>query len=200
VDQTPLRALSERLLASGTAERSIRAGSYAPDFRLPGLDGREVTLRALIERGCAILTFFSGGWCEGCIDELQALEGARASIERRSGSLAAISQQSPADNARMSASLGIGFPILADRGGRVSAQFGVRWRVPERLRALCATHGIDLPSLNGEGSWTFPIPALFVVDRSGLIVYSEVNPGQGRRSTPAEFLPVLDAARDIGAA
>lgn len=55
-------------------------------------------------------------------------------------------------------------------------QFGVRLAIPEVLRGLHKAGGIDLPTLNGDESWTLPIPARFVVDRNGVIVYSEINP------------------------
>lgn len=49
-----------------------------------------------------------------------------------------------------------------------------------------------MPTLNGDESWTLPIPARFVVDRNGVIVYSEINPDQTRHSDPQGILPVLD--------
>lgn len=35
--------------------------------------------------------------------------------------------------------------------------------------------GADLDKLNGEGSYTLPMASLFVIDKQGIIVYSEVN-------------------------
>ncbi len=71
-------------------------------------------------------------------------------------------------------------------------QFGVRWHIPEILQTLHLQSGIDLPSLHGEDSWTLPIPARFVVDQEGVIVYSEVDPDQTHRSDPLDILPLLD--------
>jgi hypothetical protein len=70
----------------------------------------------------------------------------------------------------------------------------VRWRIPELLRDIHRKSGIDLPLL------TLPIPARFILDRAGVIAYSEINPGQSGRSPPRDVLPVLDHLRSLRAA
>ena len=60
--------------------------------------------------------------------------------------------------------------------------------------------GIDLPLLNGDDSWTLPIPARFIIDRAGLIAFSEINPGQSSRSPPRDVLPVLEHLHRLRAA
>jgi peroxiredoxin len=96
--------------------------------------------------------------------------------------------------------LKLGFPILSDRGGRIAELFGVRWRIPEILRESHRKSGIDLLLLNGDKSWTLPIPARFILDKAGLIAYSEINPGQSGSSPPQDVLPVLDHLSRLRAA
>ncbi|MFC5416342.1 peroxiredoxin-like family protein [Dongia soli] len=187
-----LRDAAEYLIASRHAERALTAGSYAPTFCLPNQNGTEVTPESLLRRGPLLLTFYSGTWCQACNLDLQALEKMRPAIEQRGASLLSISQQTVAENLRAHNLTMVGFPILSDRGGRVTSEFGVRWRIPQLLRECHRNNGIDLPSLNGEESWTLPIPARFVIDRAGIIAYSEVNPDPTRRFEPGDILPVLD--------
>jgi peroxiredoxin len=92
--------------------------------------------------------------------------------------------------------LKLDFPILSDRGGWIVQLFGVRWRIPELLRDIHWKSGIDLPLLNGDESWTLPIPARFILDRAGVIA----NSGQSGRSPPRDVLPVLDHLRSLRAA
>jgi peroxiredoxin len=102
-----------------------------------------------------------------------------------------ISQQTVTENAKVYAQLKLGFPILSDRGGRLAQLFGVRWCIPELLCDIHRKSGIDLPLLNGDQSWTLPIPARFILDRAGVIAYSKINPGQSGGSPPRDVLPVL---------
>lgn len=47
---------------TGIAERAVREGQQAPDFRLTGAPGREVGLSEEYSTGPVVLTFFRGRW------------------------------------------------------------------------------------------------------------------------------------------
>jgi peroxiredoxin len=53
----------------------------------------------------------------------------------------------------------------------------------------------DLEVVNGDDSWTLPMPAPFVIGRDGIIHYVEVNPDYTRRPDPSELFPILDGLR-----
>ena len=57
----------------------------------------------------------------------------------------------------------------------------------------------DLPSFNGDPSWTLPMPARYVIGQDGTILYAEVNPDYTRRPEPEDMLPVLDRAALVNA-
>jgi peroxiredoxin len=123
--------------------------------------------------------------------ELQALEASRPEIEALGASVVAISPQRPVNSRKSQRENRLGFPILSDQGNEVAAAFGLRFALPDYLVALYRQLGTDLPTVNGEDSWTLPMPARFVIGRDGVIAYSEVNPDYTRRPEPAELLPVL---------
>jgi peroxiredoxin len=195
VEENRSRALREGvayLIASRQADRALRAGSPAPSFRLADQDGAPVSSEFLLSRGPIVLMFYSGTWSPACNHGLVALDRLRPAIKARGGEVFAISQQTAAENRRARNLAGVEVLILGDFGGEVSLKFGVRWVIPELLQSLYKAGGVDLPALNGEVSWTLPIPARFVVDGNGVIVYSEVNPDQTRPSDIQGILPVVD--------
>ena len=51
---------------------------------------------------------------------------------------------------------------------------------------------VDLSTINGEPSWTLPMPARYVIGQGGVIAYAEVNPDYTRRPEPDELLPSLE--------
>jgi peroxiredoxin len=88
------------------------------------------------------------------------------------------------------------FAILSDARNDVAAGFGLRFKLPDYLIALYRDgFRNDLAVVNGDASWTLPMPARFVIDRSGTIAYAEVNPDYTRRPDPGELLPTLDRIR-----
>jgi peroxiredoxin len=195
-----MRSATEYLIATRQAERALKAGNRAPSFRLRNQCGAEAASETLLRRGPLLLTFYIGLWCPACSRDLQAFESLRPSVEARGASVVSISQQTVAENAKAHAQLKLGFPILSDLGGRIAQLFGVRWCIPELLRNVNRKSGIDLPLLNGDESWTLPIPARFILDRAGVIAYSEINPGRSSRSPARDVLPVLDHLRSLRAA
>jgi peroxiredoxin len=192
-----MRSATEYLIATRQAERALKAGSRAPSFRLRDQRGVEVASETLLRHGPLLLTFYTGVWCPVCNRDLRAFESLRPSVEALRASVVSVSLQMVAENAKAHAQLRLGFPILSDRGGRIAQLFGVRWCIPEVLRDIHKKSGIDLPRLNGDESWTLPVPARFIVDRAGVIAYSEINPGQFGRSPPRNVLPVLAHLHDL---
>ena len=70
----------------------------------------------------------------------------------------------------------------------------MRFRLPDELVTLYKGFGNDLALINGEPSWTLPMPGRFVVASDGAIVYAEVNADYTRRPDPALMLPALRKA------
>lgn len=190
-----LHRATEELIGDGAPERALRAGAIAPEFTLPNTDGNPVSSKSLLGRGPLVVTFYRGVWCPYCNLDLKALESARAEIEMRGANLVAISQQTGPNSRKSQRQNELGFPILADHGGDVGAQFGIRWTLPDYLREIHKALGADLTQFNGEESWTLPMPARYVIGRDGVIAYAEVNADYTRRPEPSDIFPILDRLR-----
>src|SRR5438045_529852 len=75
VVETMHRATAE-LIASGAANKALKAGERAPIFTLNDPDGKPVSSAELLRKGALIVSFYRGVWCPYCNMELQALEAA----------------------------------------------------------------------------------------------------------------------------
>ena len=182
------------LVASGQAGRALKAGHRAPDFTLPGPDGAPVASAALLAQGPLVITFYRGVWCPYCNMELQALQDVLPAIRAAGGSLVAISPENAANSRKSVRQNELSFPILSDKGNEIAAAFGLRFRLPDEIIAIYKGFGNDLAMVNGEDSWTLPMPGRFVIAPGGVIAYAEVNPDYTRRPDPALLLPVVQQA------
>lgn len=185
---------AQALTASGAARRGLRAGVPAPGFSLYDCEGGAVSLSDALSSGPAVVTFHGGLWCPTCIADLQALEAALPEYTYRGTTLLAISPQTPNHNRAVREQAGTSFPLLADPRNRVAASFGVLVKLTPGLIDLYQRSGIDLPTLNGDESWTLPLPARFVIATDRSIRYAEVSADFTRRTDPLELLPVLRGA------
>lgn len=190
--QEALHKAVNELITSGAAQKALKVGDKAPEFTLPDPNGNAVSSAKLLENGSIVLSFYRGTWCPYCNEDLKALEAARVQIEDKGATLVAVSQQTAPNSRKSQRDNHLGFPILGDAGGELTAQFGVRWLIPEYLRPIHKQLGADITVFNGDDSWTLPMPARFVIGQDGLIKYAEVNADYTYRPEPEEVLEVLD--------
>lgn len=192
------RATAE-LTASGQAERALKAGDRAPDFALPDATGTTFASKDLLARGPLVVTFYRGVWCPYCNIDLEAIEAAAPAIRDLGAALVAVSPQTVANSRKIQKDKQLSFPVLSDRGNDVADRFGLRFRLPDDLIKVYEGFGVDLPTINGEPSWTLPMPARYVIDRDGTIAYAEVNPDYTRRPDPEELIPALRSLGKVSA-
>lgn len=87
---------------------------------------------------------------------------------------------------------GIDFDVLLDLGNGVARDYGLAFRLDDELRQLYIEGlKIDLTRFNGDQSWELPIPATFVIDTEGTIVYASAHPDYTKRPEPDEVLAAI---------
>ena len=183
------RALAT-LANSGIAERALGEGDQAPDFELPNAVGVPVRLSSLLEKGPVILSFYRGQWCPFCNLELQALQQAMTDIESAGATLVAVSPNTPDISLSTVEKHSLTFPVLSDLDNAVARQFNLVYELtPENIENYRAK-GRDIPTWNGTDKWELPLPATYVIDRSGVIRYAFVDTNHRVRAEPAEVVAV----------
>ena len=75
----------------------------------------------------------------------------------------------------------------------IALAVGLVFPLPEDLKAVYVSLGIDLPKHTGHAVWELPMPARFEVDRRGIVRSAEVDPDYTVRPEPEATLAVLRA-------
>ena len=183
----------EELRASGALERVLPVGAQAPDFELPDVNKQPVRSRDLLARGRLVIAFYRGRWCPYCVAELEALRDVAPEIAARGAALVAISPQTVQQSSFTAEQHGLRFPVLSDASNRVARQFGVAASLPDSLREHYKRVFVNLQHCNGDASWELPLPATFVLERDGRVLWSWADADFRRRAEPAGILEVLCA-------
>lgn len=184
---------TEDLVNSGIENRALRSGDTIPDFELPDQHGRPRRLSDYLSESRVVLNIYRGGWCPYCNMEMKALHDVLPEIEASGACLIGMAPETP-DRAQTTAeNHQMPIDILSDQGNRVAEQLGLVFELPESLRSIYQKIGIDVPAYNGDDSFRLPLPATYILDQSGVVLFDFVNADYTQRLEPAEIVARLAA-------
>lgn len=183
--------LKQRNLAANI----LPVNAKAPHFELQDHDGKLVSSPDLLAHGRLVLCFIRGRWCPFCVGQMEAMNLIVPQIEHAGATLAAISPQTVKQSFFMHDQHKLRFLLLSDPSNKVARQFGLTYRVPAFQEAVYRRAFVNLPFTNGDDSWELPIPATFIVDRDGTILYASANEDYTERPEPNEMLIALRNSR-----
>ncbi len=186
------RAIAE-LKQQHLAANVLPVGAKIPELQLPDHDGNSVSSSDLLAKGRLVLCFIRGRWCPFCVGQMEAMNLILPEIEQAGAMLAAVSPQTVKQSFFMHDQHKLRFPLLSDSGNQVARQFGLTYRVPEEQQAIYQRAFVNLPFVNGDDGWELPIPATYVIDRDGTVIYASANEDYTERPEPADILKVLMA-------
>lgn len=169
----------------------LLVGAKMPEFQLQDHDSKTVSSSGLLAKGRLVLCFIRGRWCPFCVAQMEAMNLIFPEIERAGAILATISPQTVQQSFFMRDQHKLRFPLLSDAGNQVARQLGLTYRVPDEQRAVYQRAFVNLPFVNGDDSWELPIPATYIVDRDGTVLYASADEDYTERPEPGDILEVL---------
>ena len=96
--------------------------------------------------------------------------------------------------ADMAGKQNLSFPICHDQMCAIAEALGLAFTLPDDLKDVYKNNfKNDLAVKNGDPSWRLPMPARFVVDKSGIIRAADVDPDYTVRPEATQTLAVLKA-------
>jgi peroxiredoxin len=127
------------------------------------------------------------------VAELYALQQVVGTLKELGATIVAITPQLPEASRSLIEKQRISFDLLSDPGNAYAAKLGLRFTLPDDLKAVYLSFGNDLAVRNGEGSWTLPMPGRFVIDRSGVVRAADVDPDYEHRPEPQKTIDDIRA-------
>lgn len=190
-------AISERsveeLFATGIEDRILPVGAVAPQFALKDSNGRLLRSADLLQLGPLVIKFFRGRWCSYDSTELETWRDLYGEVRERGGLLVAIGPQIERQSDFMVMQHGLPFPVLSDMGNKLAEQFGLVWTLPEYMQSYYRSILVNLPFVNGDESWRLPLPATYVINPAGRVVFAEAHADFRVRPEPQDVVAALSS-------
>jgi len=186
---------TEELRKSGIIDKALSKGDQYIDLELPNINGAKVKLSEKLKDGPIILTFYRGGWCPYCNMQLKAYQDHLDQFTAAGGQLIAISPESMDSASDTVNKHEIKFEILSDKLNTEARKYGLVFKLSKELKDVYLKFGLDLEKNQGNDSWELPVPATYIIDKNGKIVYSFLNVDYVQRAEPSEIVKVLESLK-----
>lgn len=167
------------------------AGDVLPHFSLANIHNQLINSDTLLGNGKLIITFFRGSWCPYCNLQLKAFQDAMPQIKAKNAALIAISPQTNAFSDQLKDEYALDFEILFDKNNEYAQKLGIVITLQDFVLSHYEALGIDLKSFNGSNNHSLPIPATFIIENNGRILYTFTDVDYTKRADIQEIINKL---------
>lgn len=155
----------------------LAVGDKIPPVMLTNADGMEFDLTRLIKNQPTVLIFYRGGWCVYCNRQLSTLRDIETPLQKLGYQIIAVSPDSVEKIRESLKKYDLKYMLLSDGKAQAIQAFGLAYHVDDAaFQDYKKQFGIDLESASGATHHLLPVPAAFVIDKSGVIRYRYFNP------------------------
>jgi peroxiredoxin len=183
---------TQKLKNTKISKNALRTGDKIPTFTLSDALGNLVDFKIFLQdNDFVVIDFYRGAWCPYCSLELRALQEINDELKTLNTSIVAISPQTPDNSLSTKEKADLEYEVLSDIDNVVAKKFGLVFSLDESLRGIYTQFGIDIPGSNNSKSYEIPMPATYVIDKTGTIIYDFVDEDYTKRLEPQIILEQL---------
>ncbi|GAB1308113.1 peroxiredoxin-like family protein [Urechidicola sp. KH5] len=165
--------------------KPLKSGEFIPNVSLRTINGDEVELSKIIINQRTVLVFYRGGWCPFCTAHLAALAEAEEQIKNLGFQIIGVSADSPEMLKKSIDKKELNYTLLSDSSTEAIQAFGIAIEAPERYNKMLLKHS------DNKNSHIIPVPAAYILDTNGRILYDYVNPDFKKRISEEELISEL---------
>jgi peroxiredoxin len=157
-----IEATKQRLMDSGLVQGALQPGQMILNFELPDATEKLVKSSDLRQTGPLLILFYRGIWCPFCNLTVRAYQEQLQSFQNRAVTLVAISPQTSDHSLTLQEKHHLKFPVLS------------------------------VAAYNGDNRYELPVPAAFLVSKTGEVIRSYVEVDYMKRLAPETALQWID--------
>lgn len=172
--------------------KGLNVGLKAPLFSALDVDSSVFNLSDALASGPVVLIFYRGFWCPVCNKHLSQIQDSLKLITEKGVTVIAISPEKPEYLDKMAEKSGAKFTLLYDEGYKIADAYDVTFTPSNSTLLLYNTAlGAKLKETHSDDSQRLPIPATYIIDKNGVIVWRQFDPNYKNRSTVKEIIENL---------
>jgi peroxiredoxin len=160
-------------------------GEKVPETEIVSVESLNIPLMEIVSKKPSILLFYRGGWCPFCNAHLAEVGEITLEISELGYQIIAISPDSPEKLKESLSEQNLDYELFSDSNGNLTQAMGLAFKSPEKYGSMLSTVS------NGKNPGFLPVPAIFVLDTEGTILFEYISPDYKQRIAAPLLLDVL---------
>jgi peroxiredoxin len=180
------------ITAIAFAQSGLKQGEQAPAFTAKDNYGKELNLKALLKSHKAVVLFFyRGQWCPYCNKHIQQLQDSLQLLTAKGAYVIGVTPETADNINKTIGKTHASFSIVEDKGYQIMKAYDVNYVMDQATVTKYKGYGIDLEQNNGNADHMLPVPATYVIDKSGKLAFVHFDKDYRKRASIKTILEVL---------
>ena len=171
--------------------KGLNVNDKAPEFTAKNQAGKKISLKEQLRSGAVVLIFYRGQWCPYCNKQLKRLEDSLSLITAKGATLIAVTPEKQENISKTIEKTKATYSILFDDGLKIMKSYDVAYKVDDKTVEKYKGYGIDFNEVNGTNGASLPVPAVYVINKEGVIVYKYFDVDYRNRASVQDILDHL---------
>jgi len=174
------------------AQTGLKNGEKAPEFTATDNSGKTLNLKALLKsHNAVVLFFYRGQWCPYCNKHIKELQDSLQLLTGKGAYVIGVTPETSENINKTIDKTHASFSIIQDNGYKIMKAYQVNYVVDDVMLGKLKNFGVDLEKNNGNTDHVLPVPATYVIDRSGKIIFVHFDKDFTKRAPVSELIKVL---------
>jgi peroxiredoxin len=174
------------------AQTGLKNGTEAPNFSVKDNSGNTLDLKVLLKSHKAVVLFFyRGQWCPYCNKHIQQLQDSLQLLTAKGAYVVGVTPETGENIKKTIDKTHASFSIVQDNGYKIMKAYQVNYTVDDALNTKLKGYGVDLEKNNGNTDHVLPVPATYVIDRTGKIIFVHFDKDYTKRASVSAILNAL---------
>jgi peroxiredoxin len=177
--------------------RPLLIGDAIPEATLQTSEGKPFDLDSAVRAKRTIIIYYRGGWCFFCNHHLGQIHEIESQLYDLGYQLFAVSADLPEKTESTAERQDLGFRLLSDNDMETAKKFGIAYKLSDELYNMFREKlGADIEKASGRKHRILPVPAVFITEPRGNIVFEYINPNFRVRLHPDVMLAAARAYKN----
>lgn len=170
----------------------IPVDTIAPRINTTSITGKKIDTDELIKEGAVVVIFYRGEWCPVCTRYLAELNKSLPKITAKGATVLVISPELTAHAVNTKEDTKSDFIFISDSTLKIVKDYDVLFDVTKKYTNKILTKlQSDIAENNGANKAQLPVPATYIIDKNGKIIYKQFDYNYRNRASAEDILKML---------